>query len=559
MLERIHIRDFAIIERLELDFSTGLNVLTGETGAGKSILVDALGLVLGDRADATTVRHGAKRAEISADFDLADSAPVRSWLDEHDLGAEGECIIRRVITAEGRSRGYVNGRSVPMATLKELGERLVDIHGQHEHQSLLRRDIQRNLLDNYAGNDKLLEQVASAYAEWRDIRQTLEELTEKARDRDDRLELLRHQVDELRALGLNAGELAKLEEEHDRLANSGRLLEGAQRALAMSYESEDLSAYQLLSGAARELESLADIDASLGEVRDGLNSALISLQEGAEELRRYLADLDMDPERRDWVEDRIGSAHQLARKHRVQPDDLTDLQAALEEELDSLQDADLRLGKLQAQLESLEKGYRELAGQLHDARHKAAVRLSKAVSEQMNQLGMPGGRFDAAVTSQGEAARLSPTGTDTIEFLVSANPGQPARPLAKVASGGELSRISLAIQVIAAHATDIPAMVFDEVDAGIGGGVAEIVGRQLRGLGSSRQVLCVTHLPQVASQAHCHFKVSKQARKESTRTAIDLLDSDGQVEELARMLGGMEITETTRTHAREMIERARTA
>ncbi|MGD8828434.1 MAG: DNA repair protein RecN, partial [Gammaproteobacteria bacterium] len=390
-------------------------------------------------------------------------------------------------------------------------------------------------------------------------RQTLEELTEKARDRDDRLELLRHQVDELRALGLNAGELAKLEEEHDRLANSGRLLEGAQRALAMSYESEDLSAYQLLSGAARELESLADIDASLGEVRDGLNSALISLQEGAEELRRYLADLDMDPERRDWVEDRIGSAHQLARKHRVQPDDLTDLQAALEEELDSLQDADLRLGKLQAQLESLEKGYRELAGQLHDARHKAAVRLSKAVSEQMNQLGMPGGRFDAAVTSQGEAARLSPTGTDTIEFLVSANPGQPARPLAKVASGGELSRISLAIQVIAAHATDIPAMVFDEVDAGIGGGVAEIVGRQLRGLGSSRQVLCVTHLPQVASQAHCHFKVSKQARKESTRTAIDLLDSDGQVEELARMLGGMEITETTRTHAREMIERARTA
>ncbi|MGD8574874.1 MAG: DNA repair protein RecN, partial [Gammaproteobacteria bacterium] len=224
-----------------------------------------------------------------------------------------------------------------------------------------------------------------------------------------------------------------------------------------------------------------------------------------------------------------------------------------------LQDADLRLGKLQAQLESLEKGYRELAGQLHDARHKAAVRLSKAVSEQMNQLGMPGGRFDAAVTSQGEAARLSPTGTDTIEFLVSANPGQPARPLAKVASGGELSRISLAIQVIAAHATDIPAMVFDEVDAGIGGGVAEIVGRQLRGLGSSRQVLCVTHLPQVASQAHCHFKVSKQARKESTRTAIDLLDSDGQVEELARMLGGMEITETTRTHAREMIERARTA
>jgi DNA repair protein RecN (Recombination protein N) len=559
VLERIHIRDFAIIERLELDFSTGLNVLTGETGAGKSILVDALGLVLGDRADATTVRHGAKRAEISADFDLADSAPVRSWLDEHDLGAEGECIIRRVITAEGRSRGYVNGRSVPMATLKELGERLVDIHGQHEHQSLLRRDIQRNLLDNYAGNDKLLEQVASAYAEWRDIRQTLEELTEKARDRDDRLELLRHQVDELRALGLNAGELAKLEEEHDRLANSGRLLEGAQRALAMSYESEDLSAYQLLSGAARELESLADIDASLGEVRDGLNSALISLQEGAEELRRYLADLDMDPERRDWVEDRIGSAHQLARKHRVQPDDLTDLQAALEEELDSLQDADLRLGKLQAQLESLEKGYRELAGQLHDARHKAAVRLSKAVSEQMNQLGMPGGRFDAAVTSQGEAARLSPTGTDTIEFLVSANPGQPARPLAKVASGGELSRISLAIQVIAAHATDIPAMVFDEVDAGIGGGVAEIVGRQLRGLGSSRQVLCVTHLPQVASQAHCHFKVSKQARKESTRTAIDLLDSDGQVEELARMLGGMEITETTRTHAREMIERARTA
>lgn len=555
MLIHIHIRDFAIIDELELVLSSGMTTLTGETGAGKSILVDALGLVLGDRADATTIRHGAEKAEISAEFAIGDSPDVAEWLRAQELDDTETCHMRRIIGADGRSRGFINGRNVPIQSLKELGDLLVDIHGQHEHQSLLRRDTQLRILDNYGGHGALLERTAMAFQAWRDCRDKLDRLRADAADRDNRLELLRFQVRELEALNLQPGELEQLHEEHQRLANAGKLIEGGQRALTAAYENDEGSAHRLLSLAVHELEQLAATDAGLQGVHDTLNTALINLQEGAEDLRRYLADLELDPERRDWVESRIAGAQQLARKHHVNAAELTALLPTLQEELAALENAEVSLEKLEKQMAALETAYRESAGVLHDKRLDTAKELSRKVSAAMQELGMPGGKFAVDISADPDS-RYSARGIDTVAFAVSANPGQPLQPLTKVASGGELSRISLAIQVIAADATDIPAMIFDEVDAGIGGGVAEIVGQRLRALGASRQVLCVTHLPQVASQAHYHLQVRKETAGNATRTRIGPLNGEERVEELARMLGGVKITQTTREHAREMIAQA---
>ncbi|HEX6550502.1 MAG TPA: DNA repair protein RecN [Gammaproteobacteria bacterium] len=555
MLTHIAIRDFAIIDSLELDLGAGMSVLTGETGAGKSILVDALGLVLGDRADAGVVRQGAERAEISAEFDLRDMPGVVAWLEQQELGADGECILRRIIGADGRSRGQINGRSVPMQLLKELGEQLVDIHGQHEHQSLLRRYTQLQLLDGYGQHQSLLAEVAQVYSDWKHAHQQFSELRAAAANRDARLEMLRYQVSELDALKLEPGEAARLDEEHKRLANSGRLAEGAQSALASLYEDEEGSAYQLLSQAARELEKLAALDPRLSSVREILTGAEVQLSEAGDTLRHYLADMDMDPQRLQWVEDRLGVLHELARKHRIEPQDLLQRFQELSGELTQLERAEITLQELETRLQTLRDAYLRAAGSLHALRIKTATGLGKKVSAVMQELGMPGGKFAVEVNSI-DSERFTANGTDSVEFMVSANKGQPLKPLAKVASGGELSRISLAIQVIAAQATAIPSMVFDEVDAGIGGGVAEIVGRRLRALGETRQVLCVTHLPQVASQAHQHLRVSKQTQAKTTLTRIEALDRKLQVEELARMLGGIEITETTRKHAREMLARA---
>ncbi|MGH8371365.1 MAG: DNA repair protein RecN [Gammaproteobacteria bacterium] len=555
MLTHIAIRDFAIIDALELDLGAGMTVLTGETGAGKSILVDALGLVLGDRADAGVVRQGAERAELSAEFDLRDAPDTVHWLEQNELAADGECILRRIIGADGRSRGQINGRSVPMQLLKELGEQLVDIHGQHEHQSLLRRDTQMQLLDAYGQHAALLGEVARLYSEWKTAHQSLAGLRAAAADRDARLEMLRYQVSELDALKLEPDEAATLDEEHTRLANGGRLAEGAQAALTSLYEDEEGSAYQLLNHAARELEKLAALDPRLGSVREILTNTEVQLSEASDALRHYLADMDMDPQRLQWVEDRLGVLHELARKHRIEPAELPQRLQELSEELKQLERAEITLQELEARLKSLRDAYQRAAAALHAQRVKTAADLGKKVTTVMQELGMPGGKFAVEVDAS-DAERFTPTGIDHIEFMVSANKGQALKPLAKVASGGELSRISLAIQVIAAQATAISSMVFDEVDAGIGGGVAEIVGRRLRALGETRQVLCVTHLPQVASQAHQHLRVSKETEAKTTVTRIEALNQKLQIEELARMLGGLEITETTRKHAREMLARA---
>ncbi len=551
MLRELSIRDYAIIAELDLEFGAGLTVLTGETGAGKSIIVDALGLVLGDRADTGAVRHGAERAQISAVFSLPESSAARDWLVAHDLDAD-ECVLRRVVGADGRSRGYVNGSPAPLATLRELGEQLVDIHGQHEHQSLLRRDAQLALLDAHGANDTLLNRVAEVHRDWHTADENWRALSAAASDREHRLDLLRFQVRELDALALADGELEQLDVEHTRFSNAGRLVEAAQRALNAADGDEPPHARGLLHEAASALADVADLDPKLAEIHALLEQASIQLGEGVDDLGRWLDRFDMDPERKAFVEHRIGTAHQLARKHRVDPAALTALHARLRDELETLDNADTRLDQLAAERTRLTALYRDEAKKLSQARTKSARALSKAITDAMQGLGMQGGKF--GITVEHDDKRIAPTGGDTVDFQVSANPGQPLRPLAKVASGGELSRISLALQVTAAHGATIGCLVFDEVDAGIGGAVAEIVGRRLRELADGRQVLCVTHLPQVASQAHAHMKVEKDSDGKSTHTGIVTLARDDRIDELARMLGGVKISEKTRAAAREMLE-----
>lgn len=553
MLTHLQIRDFAIIEYLELDLAPGMTAMTGETGAGKSIMIDAIGLLLGDRADSATVRFGAERAEISAVFDLHQVTAARAWLAERDLDLERDCHLRRIITREGRSRAYINGTPQPLQALKDLGDLLVDIHGQHQHQSLLKREGQRQLLDDHADNQALLTELAGYFQTWNRLRQRLERLQQTGAERDARLDLLRYQVRELEALNLRAGELAELEAEHLRLANAGRLLEVSQRALSWLYEQEELSAHSLLSQSINALQALDTLDARLTPVSDLLNAALIQVKEASDELRHYGQRVDLDPERLHWVEQRLAAIHALSRKHRLPATELPALLERLKAELDEMDNSGLHHQHLEQELAQSLHAYGQCAKLLSTRRAAAAADLSTRVSEAMQTLGMPGGRFTITLEPY---AKPSLNGLEAVEFLVSANPGQPLRPLTKVASGGELSRISLAIQVIAAHSARIPTLIFDEVDTGIGGGIAEVVGKQLRTLGKTRQVLCVTHLPQVAAQAHQHLQISKQVDEHTTRTTVTALGTAKKIEEIARMLGGLELTNNTLAHAQEMIERA---
>jgi DNA repair protein RecN (Recombination protein N) len=554
MLRRLTIRDYAIIDGVELAFDDGLTVLSGETGAGKSIIVDALGLVLGDRADSSAVRHGCERAEITAEFDAGATAAIATWLEDNDLTEGDECILRRVVGADGRSRGYINGRPTPMSVMRELGERLVDIHGQHEHQSLLRRDAQAELLDAHGGHDAPLTAVADAFDAWHAADQAWRSLHTAAAERADRLDLLRFQLKELSALALEHGEIDTLEAEHIVLANAGRLQEAAQSALTLADGEDEVHARALLHRAVEALADVAGMEPRLGAVHQLLEQASIQLGEGADDLRRWLDGFELDPERKAWVEQRIGTAHQLARKHHVEPDELPALSERLQAEFAELDHADERLEELAQERARQESAYRKAATTLHAARTTTAQRLASSITDEMQSLGMQGGAFDIRV--EHDAARFSRGGSDTVEFLVATNPGQPARALAKTASGGELSRISLGIQVTAAHAKTIACLIFDEVDAGVGGAVAEIVGQRLRKLSAGRQVLCVTHLPQVASQAHHHFRVSKAGEDGGARTVIESLDDKGRVEELARMLGGLKVTDKVRATAREMLRSA---
>ena len=556
MLMSLQVRDFAIVDRIDIEFERGMTVLTGETGAGKSILVDALGLVLGDRGNAQLVRDGAKRAEFAASFEVSALPTVTDWLEEQALDLDGECLLRRVVNADGRSRAFINGNAVPLSQLKSLGELLLDIHGQHFHQSLGRRDVQRDLLDHFGGllDDRAL--VATHYIEWKTLTERLDQLRTAESDRASRLDLLTFQLQELDTLAVKCGEFEQLNGERQKLQNSGRLAEGVNSALGQIFDEDSGNANSLIADATRTIEHLADVDLDLGPALELLQSANIQVSEAADALRRYADTIDMDPLRRDQVEERLDAIQALTRKHRVEPDELPALADRLRAEYDELTHADERGRELEQQAAAAMAEYVGLATALSAARADAAGRFAAAVTDAMHGLGMPGGVFKVAISAL-DAASGRPWGLDDIEFQISANPGQAPQALAKIASGGELSRMSLAIQVIASDGSAIPTMVFDEVDSGVGGGVAEMVGRRLQELGTDRQVLCVTHLPQVASLADQHFRISKVTDGKTTRTQVNALDEAERVEELARMLGGVEITRKTLEHAAEMLAGAR--
>ena len=556
MLMNLQVRDFAIVDRIDLEFDAGMTVLTGETGAGKSILVDALGLVLGERGSAQLVRDGAKRAEFAAEFDTTKLPAVSAWLDEQALDEEDGCLLRRVIGADGRSRAFINGNSVPLSQLKALGELLLDIHGQHFHQSLGRRDVQRDLLDHFGGLLDDRSGVEAQFVKWRELADRLQNLTDAEADRASRLDLLTFQLQELDTLALEAGEVDELQSERQKLQNSGKLAEGVGSALEGLFENESGNANSLVADSIRSIEQLTEFDASLAPILEMLNSASIQVAEAADSLRRYSESIDMDPSRRDWVEERLDAVQTISRKHRVRGDELPELAERLREEHEELSHAEERGRELEEQAAEAHAQFLALAQSLSSARASTAGKFSAAVTDAMHGLGMPGGVFEVALSAY-DAAGAKPWGLDHIEFLISANPGQAPQSLAKIASGGELSRMSLSIQVIASDGSAIPTMVFDEVDSGVGGGVAEMVGRRLQELGANRQVLCVTHLPQVASLADQHFRISKVTDGKSTRTRVHVLGKDERIEELARMLGGVEITRKTLEHAEEMLAGAR--
>ena len=552
MLTYLQIRDFAIIDAIELDVRPGLTVLTGETGAGKSILVDALQLLAGGRAGAEVVRHGAERAEITGTFDLGKSPrELKRWLEEQSIAAADELSIRRVVGSDGRSRAYLNGQAVAVQLLREAGNILIDIHGQHEFQSLTRNTAQRELLDEYGRLEASVGQVGITYRVWLGLLNRTLELESKARDREAKLELLRYQVSELNALQLKEGELASLSEEQARLANRGKLAEAAQTALQLLYESDEGSAHAGASRAVQALRGFESVDPKLAAMVPRVEEAAIQIREAARELSHYRDGLELDTARQDEVERRLAAIEELARKNRVAPADLVQRSAELVAELEVVERADMDLAVLRKDLAAALEEFRKLAAQLSAKRVTAGRALAKDITTRMQTLGMSGGRFQVDVTQEASA---DPTqhGVDQIEFRVTANPGQPLRPLAKVASGGELSRLSLAVQVSCA-ARETRCMVFDEVDSGIGGAIAEIVGRELRALGERGQVLCVTHLPQVASQGHHHLRVAKSTDGRTTRTALSELSAQDRVEEIARMLGGIEVTGKAREHAREML------
>ncbi len=552
MLLNLQVRDFAIVDRIDVDFESGLTVLTGETGAGKSILVDALGLVLGERGSAQLVRPGAARAEFSAGFDLSALPAACDWLGERELDDEDNCLLRRLVNADGRSRAWINGKPVPVQQLKEIGEMLVDIHGQHFHQSLGHRAVQRNLLDHFGDLGELRFKTEQAFHTYRAIGERLNRLLDDDGGRSSRIDLLTFQLQELDALDPAPGESGALQGERQRLQNSGRLADGVARALAALFDADAGNANSLVAEASHALDSLLAYDAALAPVAELIESAAIQIGEAADQLQRYADGIEMDPARQDAVEERLAAIQAVARKHRVEPDELPALRERLASDLAELQDVSGLSATLERELTTARAAFAELAAALSAGRRAAATTLGGKVSDAMHGLGMPGGRF-AVVVEPRDIGEARAHGVDEVRFEITANPGQPLQALSKIASGGELARMSLAIQVIASDGSMIPTMVFDEVDAGIGGGVAEMVGRRLAQLARSRQVLCVTHLPQVASLADQHFRIAKVSDARSTRTRIDTLAGDARVQELARMLGGVEITEKTLAHAAEML------
>ncbi|WP_396614961.1 DNA repair protein RecN [Lysobacter soli] len=551
MLVHLSLKQFAVVTEAELAFGPGLTVISGETGAGKSLLVDALGLISGLRADSGVVRHGADRAELAAEFTLDDVPLAAAWLREHELDEDDACQIRRVIRADGGSRAWVNGRPVTLGQLGELAALLVEIHGQHEHQALLSRPSQLALLDAFGRTDAERRAVETAAARWTALLAERETLLAQG-DVSDRIDWLEHQHAELDREELAPEAIARLLSDHRRHAHAAGLIAACDGAFAQLGGEDGPSLSRMLQHVRSDLARVAEHEPRLSEVDGMLDAATIQIDEALALLDRVRSDLDLDPSAFDVLEHRLGRLHELARKHRVTPEQLASHRDAIATELDALRGAGVRLAKLDGEIETARTAWREVAQALSARRREAAANLASSTSALIGELGMGGGRFDVELEPL-ESERPDPQGAERVEFMVAANPGQPARPLRKVASGGELSRISLAIEVAALGLDTVATMVFDEVDTGIGGAVAEIVGQKLRALGASRQVLCVTHLPQVAAQGHAHYRVSKAKSEGVTQSAVQLLKAKEREEELARMLGGVELTREARAAAKRLL------
>ena len=555
MLTHLTLKDFAVVSAAELGFGAGMTVVSGETGAGKSLLVDALLWLTGARADAGIVRHGAERAELSAEFDLRDAGDAAAWLRDAELDDDASCQLRRVIRADGGSRAWINGRPATLSQLSELGALLVEIHGQQEHQALLERSHQLTLLDAFGQHEKILAEVRDLAMQWSAVEKQIAELS-RSGDVDDRIGYLEHQLTELGREALDPADIDELLAAHRRRSHAAGLLQGCDLALTRLSGDDGFSLYRSLRQTLSELSKLVEHEPRLAEVVQSLESAEIQIDEANGCIERIRDDLDTDPQRLQELENRLARLHDLARKHRVGLNDLAARRAALAEEVETLRGAGDRLLALNAELDRLAAQWRGRAENLSNARAGAAEKLGVAVSALMGELGMAGGVFAVSLEAH-DTGKPNPLGAERTEFLVSANAGQPPRALRKVASGGELARISLAIEVAALGLDAVPTMIFDEVDSGIGGAVAEVVGRKLRALGEQRQVMCVTHLPQVAAQGHHHFQVSKAVNGGSTHSAVSALDEKARIEELARMLGGVEISKETRANARQMLLRAK--
>ncbi len=555
MLTQLCIRNYAIAESLDIELDSGMTALTGETGAGKSIMLDALGLALGDRADPGVVRHNTDRAEINALFDVNAVPAAQSWLQERDLEAGDDCMLRRVITAEGRSRAYINGQPATLQDVRALSELLIDVHSQHEHQSLLKKDYQRELLDTCAGAQALAESLAATARAHHSALNTLSQLSSQRDEQSARAQLLHYQLEELDTLNIKAGEVESLEEEQKQLANAEQLLSASDHALTLCKDGE-VNALGVLHQALSSLRASPVKVSQQSAAEELLQTAVIQIEEASRELQHHLDREELDPARLNEVQERLDSIYQIARKHHCKPEQLTELQQDLQQELDNIQGSDERLEALKAELKSLAADYQKNAEKLSDKRRKAASAISKKVESQLAELSMANCRFTIELMPQQKSENLPLHGLEDVSFLISTNPGSQPGPLNKIASGGELSRISLAIHVVNAQAVTVPTIVFDEVDVGIGGATAEIVGALLQELGKSTQVLCVTHQAQVASQADHHIKVSKQSDRKSVKTALQQLGEAEKIEEIARMLGGVAITENTLAHAREMVTTA---
>ena len=553
MLRSLNIRDFVIVDELDLDLDHGFTVLTGETGAGKSILLDALSLVLGERADPSQIREGKNKAEISALFSLDGSLKelISNWLDEQGFNLEDDgatLILKRIIDSSGRSRAFINGGIATLNQTKELGNHLVDIHGQHAHQLLLKTGAQRDLLDHQAQLQEQVLTVKGLYQEWQAAKKQLELAKSAGESLQKEQERLSWQLEELDQLAPKAGEWAEIDIEYSRLANAAKLIEGSQNALAMLSDQEG-NAEELLGKAFTEIEDLAKLDNHLEDAKISLESAQIQISEATHSLNRYLQKIDVDPDRLAEVEERLKALHSAAKKFKVTPEELPTIWLDIKEKVNAIKDSQ-DLAALEKNLIATQAEYNKAAKSLSLNRTKAAKTLEKLVTEAMQDLSMAGGQFVIGIEPLAEGNAY---GLENIEFLVAGHPGVSPKPLSKVASGGELARISLAISVITSEASQIPTLIFDEVDSGIGGAVAETVGKRLKELGQAHQVLCVTHLAQVAAQGHQHWKVEKQSLNNSTTSSITSLNRQERVEEIARMLGGTEITDTTRRHARELL------